>query len=121
MNAATMIDTSALLFVVAALGGLAMAIIRFSRNQNPPTWLAMLHGLLAAAGLTLLLYAALVAGVPGLAQLAAVFLLVAALGGLVLNLRDHWRNALLSSAWVVGHAAIAVIGFVLLAIAAWGG
>ena len=59
-----------------------MALIRFGRQgSNPPAWLAMLHGFLAAAGLTLLTVAALTVGIPGLA-----------LGGLALLLRAVRRQ-----------------------------
>ena len=43
--------TSAVLFAVAALGGIFMAGIRFSGKPHPPTWLAMLQGFLSAAAL----------------------------------------------------------------------
>ena len=55
---------AAVLFAFAALGGLTMAVIRFSTKRNPPAWLAMLHGLLAASGLTLVVYALCTQPVP---------------------------------------------------------
>ena len=59
-----MLQSATGLFVVAALGGLAMAGIRLLGKRNPPPWLALLHGLLAGAGITLLLYAALTTSIP---------------------------------------------------------
>ena len=53
-----MLQTATILLALTALGGLLMAGIRFATRRNPPAWLAMLHGLLAASGLTLLVYAA---------------------------------------------------------------
>jgi hypothetical protein len=44
---------------------------------------------------------------------------VAALGGLVLNLGYHWKNLALPVWLMLVHAAVAVIGLVVLAIAAW--
>ena len=38
------------LFAIAAVGGLSMTSIRVFSISNLPTWLAMVHGLLAAAG-----------------------------------------------------------------------
>jgi len=114
MNAELMLQVSTLLFLVAALGGGTMAVIRFGGKHNPPAWLAMLHGLLAAAGLTLLAYATLVAGVPGIAQLSLLLFLVAALGGAVLSLRYKWNRVLLPAWLVIVHAIAAVVGFVLL-------
>ena len=115
MDVASMLQVSVLLFLVAALGGVTMAGIRFAGKHNPPAWLAMFHGLLAAAGLTLLAYAALAEGVPAMAQLALLLFLVAAGGGAVLSLR-YQLNILLLPAWlVIVHALAAVLGFVLLA------
>ena len=115
MDVASMLQVSVLLFLVAALGGVTMAGIRFAGKHNPPAWLAMFHGLLAAAGLTLLAYAALAEGVPAMAQLALLLFLVAASGGAVLSLRYKWNNLLLPAWLVIVHALAAVLGFVLLA------
>lgn len=98
-----------------------MAITRLSKNVNPPSWLAMLHGFLAAAGATLLLYAALVIGIPSLANVGLALLLLAALGGLVLNLKYQWERVLLPRGLMIGHAVIAVIGFAIVFIVAWKG
>ena len=114
MNAELMLQVSALLFLVAALGGATMAVIRFGGKHNPPAWLAMVHGLLAAAGLTLLAYATLVADVPRIAQLALLLFLVAALGGAALSLRYKWNRVLLPAWLVIVHATAAVLGFLLL-------
>ena len=83
-----MLQAATILRGLSALGGLIMAIIRFSGTDRPPSWLAMGHGLLAASGLTLLLYADLTAGIPRLAWYG-VALLLAALGGAFLNLAYH--------------------------------
>lgn len=115
MDTASMLQVSTLLFLVAALGGLTMAAIRFGGKRNPPAWLAMVHGLLAAAGLTLLAYAALTVGVPAMAQLALLLFLLAAAGGAVLSLRYKWNRLLLPAWLVIVHAAAAVLGFLLLA------
>ncbi len=53
MDAITMLRTA-----VAACN---CRLRRLSQKKNPPNWLALLHGLRAASGLTLLLYAALTA------------------------------------------------------------
>jgi hypothetical protein len=79
----------------------------------------MLHGLLAGAGLTLVLYPALTVGIPGVAWFGLVLLVVAAGGGLILNLRYHDKQIALPIWLVLVHAAVAVVGIVLLAIPAW--
>ncbi len=86
MESATMLMTAVVLFTLTALGGLVMAFIRFGGKHNPPAWLAMLHGLLAAAGLTLLAYATFTTGVPATAKLALLLFLVAFVLGLCIVL-----------------------------------
>ena len=116
-----MLRTSSVLFAITALGGVLMAAIRFSGKPHPPSWLAMVHGLLAGAGLTLLAYAYFAATVPAFAALALLLFVVAALGGVVLNLGYHLKDMPLPIWLVVVHAVVAVVAFLLLALAAWGG
>lgn len=110
--------TSVVLFAVAAAGGLIMAGIRVSGDGNPPAWLAMLHGLLAAAGLTLLLYAAFTIGLPATALWGLILLIIAAVGGLFLNLGYQEKRLPLPKPVMYIHALIAVVGFILLIVAA---
>lgn len=119
MDVQTMLKTAVVLLALTAAGGLLMAGIRFSGKPHPPSWIAMLHGLLAAGGLTLLLYAAVAAGLPGPAWLGLVLLGGAALGGLLLNLGYHVKNVPLPIWLVLTHAAVAATGLVVLAIAVW--
>jgi hypothetical protein len=121
MELQLMLRTAIVLLAITAAGGLLMAGIRFMGKPQPPSWLAMLHGLLAGSGLTLLLYPAFVQGLPGGAWAGLAVLVLAALGGLILNLGYHVKNQALPVWLVLVHAAAAVIGFVLLVLAAWGG
>lgn len=102
------------LLAIAAAGGLVMAGVRTFGQRNPPAWLALLHGLLAAAGLTLLLFSAFTTGLPTLALYALVLFVIAAAGGLLMNLRYQWKQQLLPKPLMYGHIVIAVVGFVLL-------
>ena len=111
---------SIILFAIAAGGGLVMAGIRVSADRNPPAWLAMLHGLLAGAGLTLLLFAAFTVGLPQYALWAVVLLVVAALGGVYMNLGYQEKRKSLPKPVMYIHALIAVIGFILLIASAIG-
>jgi hypothetical protein len=120
MEPMTMLKVSAALFAIAALGGLVMAYIRLVHKVNPPAWLAMLHGLLAASGLTLLAYAVFTATVPAFAQYALGLFVIAALGGLWLNLRYQWLNLPLPNGLMIVHALVAVVGFALLLIVVFG-
>ena len=45
--------------------------------------------------------------------------MLAALGGVYLNLNYQWKHVLLPKSLVIGHALAAVIGFVMLLIAAF--
>ncbi|MGY0633382.1 hypothetical protein [Luteimonas sp. A478] len=115
-----MLQAAVVLFTLAALGGLAMAGIRFAGKRNPPAWLAMLHGLLAAAGITLLAYTAYVGGAPALALAALLLFLLAAGGGSVLSLAYKWKQRLLPAWLVLAHAVLAVLGYALLLIVVLG-
>lgn len=120
MDAVTMMKTATILLALTAVGGLLMAVIRFSGADRPPSWIAMLHGLLAGAGLTLLLYAGLTAGMPQLAWIGVLLLAAAALGGIYLNLAFHAKLLPIPKNIVVVHALLAVAGFALVATSAFG-
>ena len=109
-----MLQTAALLLGVAALGGIVMTIVRLRGAPRPPSSLAMVHGLLAAAALTLLLYAWYTVGLPSLAKLATLILGAAALGGTFINIQYHSKLQPLPIPLVLVHAALAVGGFVAL-------
>jgi hypothetical protein len=117
MNAPDLLLTVIVLFALSALGGLTMLAIRLGGNRNPPAILAMGHGLLAAAGLTLLVYSVLTMPMPALAGWSALLLVGAALGGVTLNLGFDQKGKLLPKGLMFGHAALAVTGVVLLLLA----
>jgi hypothetical protein len=119
MEPLRLLETATALFVISALGGVVMAGIRLSGKHNPPIGLAMLHGFLAAAGLTLLIYGAVFVGLPSLANYAAVLFVIAAAGGIALNLGYHWKDLPLPKGLMVGHAILAVLAFLLVALATW--
>jgi hypothetical protein len=119
MEPVLIMKTASVLLAIAALGGLTMAGIRFAGKPQPPIWLAMLHGFLAAAAVTLLLYAYFTVGLPALACWALLLFLIAAAGGAFLNLNYHWKMLPLPKGLIVGHAGVAVVGFALLLTATW--
>jgi hypothetical protein len=119
MEPVLIMKTASVLLALAALGGLSMAGIRFAGKPQPPAWLAMLHGFLSAAALTLLLYAWFTVGLPALASWALLLFLLAAAGGAFLNLNYHWKMLPLPKGMIVGHAGVAVAGFGLLLAATW--
>ena len=119
MDQSTMLQTSSILLLLTAGGGAVMAWRRLAQKANPPDWLAMAHGLLAAAALTLLIYAAAVDGIPSPALFGLILLLAAAAGGVVLNLAYHLAGKLLPQWLVHAHITLAAAGTVLVAWGAW--
>ena len=111
-----MYQLSLVLFAVAAVAGLSMAVMHFRGTSPPKTVLAVLHGLFAASGLVVLLLALIKVGFGGKPGIAFGLLAAAALGGFVL-LSSHAQKKRLPSALVVGHALLAVAGFVTLLLA----
>lgn len=114
-----LLQAAVALFAIAALGGITMAIVRFARGVNPPAWLAMLHGLLAGSGLTLLIWQVCAYGGSAAALAAVVLFVLAAAGGATLSLRYKWKQLLLPAWLVLAHALVAVAGFVALLYAAF--
>jgi len=111
-----MLLTTFILFAITALLGVSMVGIRETSGHNPPAWLTMTHGLPAAAGLTLLLYATFAFGVSRLAIVALILFVVAAGGGTVLNLAYQQRGLLLPRWLMYLHMLLAVAGFILLGV-----
>jgi hypothetical protein len=117
-----MFTLSAVLFALAALGGVTLAVLHFRAHgkTHPPTSLAMLHGLVAALGVIFLIIGIAAtadgfsAGFSSRAILALVLFVLAALGGAYMFFGRHLRGAPLPTPVVVIHALAALAGFVLL-------
>lgn len=121
MEMISMLQTASVLLLLTAAGGILMAYRRLANHSNPPDWLAMAHGLLAAAALTLLAYAAVAEGIPGGALIGLVLLAVAAAGGVVMNLAYHLAGQLIPKWLLYLHIALAATGTALVAWCAWAG
>jgi uncharacterized membrane protein HdeD (DUF308 family) len=119
MEPSLVLRTCAVLLALAAIGGATMAVMTFGGKPRPPTWLAMLHGFLAAAAVTLLLYASATVGLSIVANAALALFLIAAAGGAYMNLEFHWKLLPLPKWLVLVHGAIAVAGYLLLLAAAF--
>src|SRR5512141_537405 len=117
MEPVLIMKTAYVLLTITTLGGLTMAGLRFANRPNPPAWLAMAHGFAAGAAATLLLYAYFTVGLPRLAAWGLLLFIIAALGGIYLNLNYHMKQQALPIGIMVVHAMIAVAGFVLLVLA----
>jgi hypothetical protein len=105
--------TAIVLFAIAALGGLVMALMRFGGRELPPLGLALLHGLLAAAGLVALIVALVGHGYTIATIIALLGFVGAALGGFYLFSLHMKKQALPISTMLV-HGGFAVISFVIL-------
>lgn len=112
-----MLFVACVLFGIAAAGGIVMALIRLGSHNNPPHWIAMLHGFLAAAGVTLLAYVTIFAHVPDMVQFGLLAFVLAAAGGVWMNLARHHQNRLIPSTIMIVHALVAVAGLALLLLA----
>ena len=119
MNSISLLQVSSILLLLTAAGGVIMAVGRFAQKVNPPSWLAMAHGFLAASGLTLLAYAGLTGRVGGSALVGLALLAVAALGGVTMNLGYHLAGKLLPAWLLYLHIALAAVGTLLVTWQAW--
>ncbi len=104
------------LLSVAFASGLAMAGIRFASDRPSPPWLAKLHGYAAVGAISLLGFAWTQAALPAAGQYGLIALLVAAAGGLLLNLGYHWRGRPLPEGLVFAHMSVAFIGVLIVGV-----
>jgi hypothetical protein len=103
-----------LLFGIAAIGGVTLVSIKV-RGKTIPLWLALVHGILAAAALVILIVN--VISNPGnmLMIVSLILFLIAALGGFLLFSYQLRKKPLPNP--VIGiHALVAVTGFIVLLI-----
>ena len=107
--------TAVVLFAIAALGGIVMAIMRFSGRELPPMGLAVVHGIFAAAGLVALILALVGHGYTAVTIIALLGFIGAAVGGFYL-FSLHIKRQALPIPYVVVHGGFAVISFVILLI-----
>jgi hypothetical protein len=109
----SMFHVAIILFALAAVFGLTMAVLHFKGQTPPKPMQALAHGVFAASGLAVLLVAVLQTGAEGARGAALGLFLVAALGGFAL-LSFHLRGRALPNGLVAGHGLIAVIAFLTL-------
>lgn len=106
-----MLTSSAVLFAIAALGGVVLA---FAKKRS--IVVSVLHGLIAAAGLVLLILGVLDSDNVTLPSISLALFVIAAIGGFALFVIDR-RGRELSKRLILGHGVLAVIAEVLLIIA----
>ncbi len=99
------------LFALAAVGGLYLASRHWQGNP-PPVAVALIHGLLAVAGLVIVIMVVMEGGDVGRLPIAIGLFAVAAIGGLVL-FSLHVKGRPLPKPLIAAHALLAVSGFIL--------
>ena len=114
-----MFNVAVVLFAIAAVGGLAMAVMHFQGHRPPKPVLATIHGVFAASGLVVLLLAVLPIGASGPHGIALGLFLLAALGGFA-AVSFHLRRRALPSGLLIAHALLAVCAFAVLLWAVYG-
>jgi hypothetical protein len=103
-----MLNIAAVVFAVAALGGIVLAF-HVLRRRFAPWALSLLHAALGATGIVLVLVV-VINGARGNTALALALFVVAALGGFLLA-SFHYRKQLPPAAIVLVHAVVALAGF----------
>jgi hypothetical protein len=101
------------LLSVAFVSGLALAFVRFASDRPSPPWVAKLHGFAAVGAVTLLVFGWTNAAFPRAGAYGLATLLVAAAGGLFLNLGYHWKHQPLPEWLVFAHMSVAFVGFLV--------
>lgn len=114
MEPARLIHASLWLLAAAATIGIVMAVIRFTQEKAPPVILSKAHGFLNCSALALLVYGWATVGLPKLASIALVLLLVAASGGLAMGQAWRWKHSHRLELVLFAHLSIAAAGFLLL-------
>ncbi|HEU5237722.1 MAG TPA: hypothetical protein VFU37_11300 [Pyrinomonadaceae bacterium] len=109
-----MLAAAAVLFALAALGGLILAGLHL-KTKGAPIPLAVVHGVLAAAALALLIIAVTQMASAGAVGVALAIFVVAALGGFVL-FAMHLMKKMLPPGLIVVHGLVAVVAFAVLLI-----
>ena len=109
-----MLGVAVVLFALAALLGITLAA-KHLKKKDAPISLALVHGLAAAVGLVLLIIAVTQMPSAGLAGVALVIFIIAALGGFVL-FAMHLMKKPLPRGLMFVHALAAVVAFIILLI-----
>ena len=103
-----MLSVAVAMFLVAAVGGLTMAIFIF-KDRYPPLILVGFHGFFALGALGLAIWSTGVPGSPSFTEYGVLLILLAAVGGIFL-ISFQFRNEKQPKAIVVLHGLAAVSG-----------
>jgi hypothetical protein len=104
----SLLSVAITLFLVAAVGGLTMAIFIF-KDRYPPFFLIGAHGFFGLGALSLAVWSTGVAGTPSVVDYGIVAVLLASVGGIFL-ISFQFRNEMQPKIVVVLHGLAAVSG-----------
>ena len=112
----TTLYLSIALFALGAMVGMYLLALVLQKKQTPK-FVAFVHGIFVVVALILLfMYSR---GTPGFTEAIVLFVL-AAIGGLVLIIRDVGGRTI--PKWLaLGHGLLAIVGFIFLLVSAFGG
>ncbi len=110
-----MIYIAITLFALAAVGGIIMVIIKMSGNDTP-LLLAVGHGVLAAAGLVLLILVSVQSPGNTLMNISLLLFVLTTAGGFLL-FSYYIRKRPLPNALIAVHAFAAIVSYIALVIA----
>ena len=116
----TNLNLAAGLFGLAAIGGIAMLVIRLRGAPRPPTWLALGHGLLAVSGLIALIAAWNGGSHSPIVGWSLAVLCLAAAGGATIFIGFHLPGKPLPIPLIFAHGLLAATGWGLLLFALFG-
>jgi hypothetical protein len=114
-------QTAIIILGIAAFGGLALAGMRLSGVDRPPTWMAVGHGAVAATGLGFLISSSMGSTIPQLVLVSLVLFGLAALGGATLFLGFHLKQKPLPIPLMLGHGLTAIAAYIVLLMSQYGG
>ncbi|UFS71992.1 hypothetical protein LPW11_07310 [Geomonas sp. RF6] len=112
--------TSAILFTIAAFGGVAMLAMRRGGRPIPPLALAVPHGLVVVAGAVALADALKGRTIPTITLVALIGFVIAAIAGTILFLFFHLRQKSLPLPLTYVHGAVAAISFIMFLVSVFG-
>lgn len=102
------------LLAVAAVLGIVLAVLRYTKQLRSARWVGKAHGFLNSAALALLVFAWATTGLPRLASTALVFLSLTAAAGLVTGQAWRWKNTHRIEVALFAHLSFAAAGWLLL-------
>ena len=110
------LQTILIFFIIAAVGGITMAVLVF-KNKRRPILLVALHGIVALGGFGALVYYSGISFQTGHSKTpwgSLAFFSIAIAGGLLMFFRDKYMKVGIKKWMPLVHGSAALIGIILL-------